>query len=102
MYMNWPNRSMTNSKIQMIHFIGIGGIGVSALAKYHLSQGAKVSGSDLTSSEITEELKNLGAKVSIGKHKKTNVPKDTSRVIYTSATPKDNPELKIVKFKHLK
>jgi UDP-N-acetylmuramate--alanine ligase len=85
-----------------IHFVGIGGIGVSALAKYYLSQGAKISGSDLVSSEITEELEKLGAKIVIGKHKRTNVPQDTSLVIYTSATPKDNPELKAAKLKHLK
>jgi UDP-N-acetylmuramate--alanine ligase len=42
-----------NSKI---HFIGIGGIGVSALARYYLSQGWKVTGSDLTMSEITMAL----------------------------------------------
>ena len=40
-----------------IHFIGIGGIGVSALARYYLSKGHKISGSDLVSSEITEALK---------------------------------------------
>jgi len=39
-----------------IHFIGIGGIGVSSLAQYYLSQGAKVSGSDLARSEITDLL----------------------------------------------
>ena len=77
-----------------IHFIGIGGIGVSALAKYFLSQGAKVSGSDLTSSEITDELKKLGAKVVIGKHKKSNVPKDATGIIYTAAVSKDNQELR--------
>lgn len=83
---------MTNS--QVIHFIGIGGIGVSALAKYYLHEGAKVSGSDLKSSEITDELRNLGVKIKIGKHKKNNVPKDADLVIYTAATPKDNSELK--------
>lgn len=79
------------------HFIGIGGIGVSALAKYYLSQGVKVSGSDLVSSEITEELERLGAKISSGKHKKTNLPKDVEKVIYTSAISRDNPEFKAAK-----
>lgn len=78
----------------MIHFIGIGGIGVSALAKYHLARGARISGSDLASSEITEELGKLGAKVSIGKHSKVNVPQDTERVIYTAAVPQKNPEFR--------
>ena len=46
-----------------IHFIGIGGIGVSALAKYYLEKGHKISGSDLVSSEITEALKKKGVKI---------------------------------------
>ncbi len=92
---------MDNVKSQ-IHFVGIGGIGVSALAKYYLSQGAKVSGSDLVSSEITEELERLGAKISIGKHKKTNLPKNIDKVIYTAAVGKDNPELCGAKHRKLK
>ncbi len=76
-----------------IHFIGIGGIGVSALAKYYLSKGAAISGSDLTHSEITDELETLGIKIVCGAHKKSNLPQDASRVIYTPAVPKDNPEL---------
>lgn len=91
---------MTN--FQHIHFIGIGGIGVSALARYYLAQGARVSGSDLALSEITEELERLGAKIATGKHRKTNVPKDATHIIYTAAAPKDNPELKVAKFKDLK
>ncbi len=46
-----------------IHFIGIGGIGISALAQYYLAKGAEVSGSDLVSSEITELLEKKGAKI---------------------------------------
>lgn len=76
-----------------IHCIGIGGIGVSALTKYYHAQGATVSGSDLISSEITDELSTMGILVSIGKHKKSNVPKQTNLIIYTAAAPKDNPEL---------
>jgi len=77
-----------------IHFIGIGGIGVSALAQYYLEKGNKVSGSDLVSSEITENLKKSGAKVRIGKHKAKNVPKDIDMVVYSPAVPENNPELK--------
>jgi len=76
-----------------IHFIGIGGIGVSALARYYLAQNHKVSGSDLVSSEITKALKKLGAKVFIGKHKAKNLPKDADLIIYSSAILEDNPEL---------
>jgi UDP-N-acetylmuramate--alanine ligase len=53
-----------------VHFIGIGGIGVSALAQFFLSIGHDVSGSDLVSSEITENLKKKGIKIFIGKKKK--------------------------------
>lgn len=81
-----------------IHFIGIGGIGVSALAKYYLSQGARVSGSDLVSSEITEELLRLGVDIKIGKHKKSNLPKDIEKVIYTAAIGQDNPELRAARY----
>jgi UDP-N-acetylmuramate--alanine ligase len=80
-----------------LHFIGIGGIGVSALARYYLAQGHEVSGSDLASSEITKALEKLGAKVFIGKHKAENLPKDVDLVIYSPAVTEDNPELKKAK-----
>ena len=82
-----------------VHFIGIGGIGVSALAQYYLAGGHKVSGSDLNSSEITKALQKKGAKIFIGKHKVKNVPKDIDLVIYSPAVTKDNPELKRSKVK---
>jgi UDP-N-acetylmuramate--alanine ligase len=77
-----------------VHFIGIGGIGTSALAQYYLAKGHKVSGSDLVSSEITSFLKKGGAKISIGKHKRSNVLSSVNMVIYSPAVPKNNPELK--------
>jgi len=76
-----------------IHFIGIGGIGVSALARYYLAQNHEVSGSDLVSSEITKALEKLGAKIFIGKHKAKNLPKSTDLVIYSPAVQENNPEL---------
>ncbi len=76
-----------------IHFIGIGGIGISALAKYYLEKGHKISGSDLVSSEITETLKKLGVKIYIGKHKAKNLPEDTALVIYSLAVLSNNSEL---------
>jgi len=86
-----------------IHFIGIGGIGVSALARYFLEKGHKISGSDLVSSEITEALKNKGAKIFTGPHKSKNLPKDIELVIYSPAVQKSNPELKkALKIKNLK
>jgi len=80
-----------------IHFIGIGGIGVSALARYYLAQGHKVSGSDLVSSEITEALEEKGGKIIIGEHRVKNLPKDTNLVIYSPAILPENPELKRAK-----
>jgi len=75
------------------HFIGIGGIGVSALAQYYLARNHKVSGSDLTSSEITAALKQKGIKLFIGRHKAENLPKKADMVIYSPAIQGNNPEL---------
>lgn len=80
-----------------VHFIGIGGIGTSALAQYYLAMGWKVSGSDLVSSEITDSLKEKGVKVFIGSHKAKNLPKDIDLIIYSQAVSSNNPELKKAK-----
>jgi len=77
-----------------IHFIGIGGIGVSALAKYYLEKGHKVSGSDLVCSEITDALKKQGVKIIIGKHKAENLPQNIDMAIYSPAVQSSNPEFK--------
>ena len=79
-----------------IHFIGIGGIGVSALARYYLAKGCKVTGSDLVASEITDSLKKLGAKIFIGPHRPRNVLGMIDLVVYSPAVQKSNPELKAV------
>jgi len=85
-----------------IHFIGIGGIGVSALAQYYLAQGDEVSGSDLVSSEITEMLAQKGTKIFIGKHSAKNVPKDAKTVVYSPAVEMSNPEYKKAKARKMK
>jgi len=85
-----------------IHLIGIGGIGISALAQYYLSNGHKVKGSDLVSSEITEFLKNKGIKIVIGKHRIKNILKGTDLVIYSPAVQKNNLELKTAKKNKIK
>lgn len=77
-----------------IHFIGIGGIGVSALAQYYFSKGHKVSGSDLVSSDIIDVLKNKGIKIIIGSHLENNIVKDIDLVIFSPAVKQDNLELK--------
>jgi len=82
-----------------IHFVGIGGIGVSALAKYYLAKGWEVSGCDLVSSEITEQLKNMGAKIRIGPPKKSCVPANVATIVYSPAVPKTNPEIQKSKSK---
>ena len=77
-----------------VHFIGIGGIGVSALARYYLAKGNIISGSDLISSEITRALEKLGAKIFIGPHKATSLTPNVKKVIYSVAVKPTNPELK--------
>ena len=73
------------------HFIAIGGIGMSGLAKYLLEEGHTVSGSDITDTKYVEKLRKLGATVHIG-HSAENVP-DDSIVIVSSAIRNDNPEV---------
>jgi len=74
------------------HFIAIGGIGMSGLAKYLLENGHTVSGSDIEDSKYIDALKKLGAKVYIG-HNEENLPADATDVIST-AIRETNPELK--------
>lgn len=77
-----------------IHFIGIGGIGTSALAQYYFNKGDTVTGSDAVLNETVRFLKKKGVKVKIGKHKSSNVPNNTDLIVYSPAVKKDNPELK--------
>lgn len=85
---------MNSDKSQQIHFIGIGGIGVSALARYYRTKGHHVTGSDLQSSEITEGMSREGVALTIGKHKAAHVPFGATCIIHTAAIPHTNPELK--------
>ena len=80
-----------------IHFIGIGGIGVSALAQYYISKRDEVSGSDLVPSEITDLLKEKGIKIIIGPHSANNLSNDCNLVIYSPAVKPDSPEYKKLK-----
>jgi UDP-N-acetylmuramate--alanine ligase len=74
-----------------VHFVGIGGIGMSAIAEILLTQGFSVSGSDLRASENTEYLKKLGAEIIIG-HKEENI-RNADVVVYSSAVRiHENPE----------
>ncbi|HCL57363.1 MAG TPA: UDP-N-acetylmuramate--L-alanine ligase [Spirochaetia bacterium] len=78
-------------KQKKIHFIGIGGIGMSGIAEVLVNMGYSISGSDLKQSELTDRLKKMGVKVSIG-HAEENVS-DVDVVVYSNAVPEDNPEI---------
>ncbi len=78
--------------MKTIHFVGIGGIGMSALARYLLVAGWAVSGSDRCDSDILHELEQCGAVVHVG-HSADNVPINCDMVVYTSAVISDNEEL---------
>ncbi|MFH1838376.1 MAG: UDP-N-acetylmuramate--L-alanine ligase [Candidatus Kuenenbacteria bacterium] len=82
---------MDFKKIKKVHIIGIGGIGVSAVAKTMLKLGKKVTGSDMHFSEITQVLKSRGVLI-YQKHKKENLSSDTDLVIYSPAVLENNPE----------
>lgn len=74
-----------------IHFIGIGGIGLSALAKLLSRRGVAITGSDLAESSVTKDLEFEGHRVFIGQAAE-NVPGDCELVIYSPAVPPENPE----------
>lgn len=78
---------------QRVHLIGIGGIGLSAIARVLIARGVKVTGSDLRASPITDELAKRGAKIFIG-HRAENIGNaQADRVLVTSAAHEDNPEV---------
>ena len=78
-------------KIQHIHFVGIGGIGMSGIAEVLLNLGFIVTGSDTRKTEVTERLASLGAQVFYG-HREENVT-DVHVVVVSSAVRPDNPEV---------
>ena len=77
-----------------IHFIGIGGIGTSALARLLLAEGNEISGSDVVGSTLIENLRSEGVKVSIDPSVPENIPDGTGKIIFTVAVDEDNPEIK--------
>lgn len=80
------------SSIKKIHFVGIGGIGMSGIAEILLDQNFKVSGSDKSLSEITDRLTQLGAEIFEG-HSASNIHDDVDALVYSSAVSLDNPEV---------
>lgn len=81
--------------MKKIHFIGIGGIGISALARFLKEKGYEISGSDLKASKITQELEKEGVKVCIPHDEKNIIGKDL--VIYSAAIKAENAEFKQAK-----
>jgi UDP-N-acetylmuramate--alanine ligase len=82
---------MFRGRIRSIHFVGIGGIGMSGIAEVLIAHGFSVSGSDQAQGETTKRLASLGARIHIGHHAE-NV-QDADVVVFSSAINKENPEL---------
>ena len=80
------------SSIRKLHFVGIGGIGMSGIAEILMDQGFAITGSDKAASDNTERMESLGAKVFIG-HDVKNLDPDVDGVVYSSALALDNPEI---------
>src|SRR3989344_9205175 len=80
-------------KAEKVYFIGIGGIGMSAVARMFLIEGKEVFGSDLSASEVTDELQKLGAEIRIGEPAAGELPAGIDLVVYTVAIPENHPEL---------
>src|SRR5689334_10261144 len=87
------------AKIQRIHFVGIGGIGMSGIAEVLLTLGYKVSGSDLKHSPVTQRLAELGAIIFEG-HRAENVT-GAEVVVTSSAISRDNPEVLSARAQHI-
>lgn len=80
------------SSIKKLHFVGIGGIGMSGIAEILIDQGFSITGSDRAASDNTERLSQLGARVKIG-HAAGNLEPDVDALVYSSAVGPDNPEV---------
>ena len=80
------------SSIRKLHFVGVGGIGMSGIAEILVDQGFTVTGSDRAANENTERLQALGVAVALG-HAAGNVAPDVDALVYSSAVGSDNPEV---------
>ncbi|HNX91177.1 MAG TPA: UDP-N-acetylmuramate--L-alanine ligase [Candidatus Omnitrophota bacterium] len=81
-----------------VHFVGIGGIGMSGLADILISRGTSVSGSDLKTNSITDKLEKKGALIKKGHHA-ANVPADTSLMVVSFCIDEANPEVQVAQEK---
>lgn len=82
---------MFRGRVRHVHFVGVGGIGMSGLAEILRTMGFDVSGSDLKPNEITRRLETMGVRIDLGHHEDNVGNADV--VVYSSAIKKDNPEL---------
>jgi UDP-N-acetylmuramate--alanine ligase len=85
------NQPLTLDKNRPVHFVGVGGVGMSGLAKILIQSGFQVSGSDLSESAYTEELQSLGGTIFIG-HSPNQVP-ENAMIIVSSSINRQNPEI---------
>ena len=77
--------------VKKLHFVGIGGIGMSGIAELLINQGFKITGSDINDSKVIQNLKDKGADIFKGHHK--NNITDAEVLVYSSAVNEDNPEI---------
>ena len=89
-----------NQKLK-VHFIGIGGISMSAIALILLRNGFEIVGSDIGENDNVKDLRNRGIKVYIG-HKKENITDDIDIIVYSKAIHDDNEEIIAAREKHIK
>ena len=83
---------MSEERIKQVHFIGVGGVGMSGIAKVAHDQGMQVSGSDIKESRYTKQLREAGITVFIGQ-KAENIPEGDPVVVISTAILENNPEL---------
>ena len=85
--------SAVNGRKRRVHFVGIGGIGMSGIAEVLLTLGYDVSGSDVAESETTRRLERLGARIHPGAHDAEHVTPETDVLVLSSAVTFSNPEV---------
>ena len=83
---------MSEERIKQVHFIGVGGVGMSGIARVAHDQGMQVSGSDIKESRYTKQLREAGITVFIGQ-KAENIPEGTPVIVISTAILENNPEL---------
>ena len=83
---------MSEERIKQVHFIGVGGVGMSGIARVAHDQGMQVSGSDIKESRYTKQLREAGITVCIGQ-KAENIPEGDPVVVISTAILENNPEL---------